>query len=424
MHKNHQPGLAAALVYDGDLLWGKGYGFADTAQQKPVTLNTRFRIASITKTFTATAILKLRDEGKLQLDDPVQQYVDWFSQRYMDAPPPTIRTLLTHTSGLPRDASSPMWTEAKGVPTGEYLAETRMRELTQPPNNKFAYSNLGYSLLGNIIETVSGISWSDYLQQHILDPLGMMATYPTPASDDAELAIGYSAYNDTYTRSNVPFMDMGGFAPSANFASNVTDLVKYARFHLSKGHTPILSGHTLRDMHRVHWLYENWQGGYGLGLGVFRINDWTITGHSGGYPGYLTQFTLSREHNFGAIILTNTIDSNPFQYVEQCYKLVLPEVIKATPKAEAQADPAWLEYVGTYDTRWGNMEVVIRNNQLQVIDLDWMGEKPSILKPTDTPHVFTIEEDNQSNETARFEYDTDGKLVKIWYRNEYAIPKR
>ena len=72
MHKNHQPGLAAGLVYDGDLLWGKGYGFGDTSKQTPITLNTRFRIASITKTFTATAILNLRDEGKLQLDDPVQ----------------------------------------------------------------------------------------------------------------------------------------------------------------------------------------------------------------------------------------------------------------------------------------------------------------------------------------------------------------
>jgi CubicO group peptidase (beta-lactamase class C family) len=424
MHKNHQPGLAAGIVYDGILLWGKGYGFADTAQQKPVTLDTRFRIASITKTFTATAILKLRDEGKLQLDDPVQQYVPWFSQRYLDAPLPTIRNLLTHTSGLPRDATSAMWTDAKGVPTDEYLAETKLRELTQPPNHKFAYSNLGYSLLGNIIEAITGISWSDYVQQNILDPLGMNATYPIPKSEDSDLATGYTPYNETYVRSTAPFMDMGGFAPSANFASNINDLVRYARFHLSKGYTPVLSGHTLRDMHRVHWLYENWQGGYGLGVSLFRVNDWTISGHSGGYPGYLTDFRLCRDHNFGAIILTNTVDSNPSQYVEQCYKLVLPEVIKATAKGQAEAEAAWQAYVGTYVSDGEVFEVVIRNNQLQVISLENIHEKPAILQPTDKPHTFMIEETNQSNEAARFEYDADGKLVKLWYRNEYAVPKR
>jgi hypothetical protein len=80
--------------------------------------------------------------------------------------------------------------------------------------------------------------------------------------------------------------------------------------------------------------------------------------------------------------------------------------------------------VGTYATPWGSIEVVIRNQQLQIVSLDWMGEKPSILKPTDKPHVFTIEQDNQSNEIARFEFDADGKLVKCWYRNEYAVPKR
>ena len=424
MHKNHQPGLAAAIIYDGDLLWGKGFGYANLEKQTPVTLNTRFRIASITKTFTATAILKLRDEGKLQLDNPVEQYIDWFDKRYLDAPAPTIRNLLTHTSGLPRDASKPMWTDRTGVPFEEYVTESRSRELTQPPNNKFAYSNLGYSMLGNIIETVSGMSWADYVQKNILDPLEMSETYPTPAANDEQLAVGYSIFDDTYARSPEPFMDMGGFAPSANFASNLVDLAKYAKFHLSKGQTPVLSGHALRDMHRVHWLNDDWQGGYGLGVHIYRIQEWTITGHSGGFPGYLTMFDICREHNFAAIVLTNALGSNPFQYMEQCYKLVLPEVIKATEQDAAQADPAWQQYVGTYTAPFGNTEIVVRHNQLQVIYLNFINEKPGILKPTDKPHVFTIEEPNGSNETARFEFDGNDNVAKMWYRNEYAIRKR
>lgn len=423
MFKHHQPGLAAGIIYDGDLLWGKGFGFANVEKQSPVTLDTRFRIASITKTFTATAILKLRDEGKLQLDDPVEQYIDWFDKRYLDAPAPTIRNLLTHTSGLPRDAAGPMWTERTGVPDDEFVAQSKERELTQPPYNKHAYSNLGYSILGKIIEKVSGDSWAGYLQKNILDPLDMTATFPIPSADDDNLAIGYSMLDDSHGRLPEPFMDMGGFAPSANFATNITDLAKYAKFHLSKGQTPVLSGHTLRDMHRVHWLFENWKGGYGLGVGSYRMNDWTITGHGGGYPGYLTSFSLCRDKNFGVIILTNAMGSNPFQYLEQCYKLVLPEVIKATDKAP-EADPEWQQYVGTYTNPWGELEVIVRHNQLQILSLDFIGEKPSILHPTDEAHVFTIEEALDSNETARFEFDTDDNIVKLWWRNEYLLPKK
>lgn len=423
MHKSHQPGLAIGLIYDGELLWGKGYGFADVETQNPVTLDTRFRIASITKTFTATAIMQLRDAGKLGLDDPVAQHLDWFNLRFDDAPKITIRNLLTHTSGLPRDSHGPMWTECNAPDWDEFVAKIRERQPTRPPYDKFAYSNLGYSLLGGIIEAVSGQSWAAYLQQHILNPLEMSATYPVPNADDARLANGYSRFDGDYTRRTMPFFLMNGFEASANFASSINDLVKYMRFHLSKGQTPILSGHTLRDMHRIHWLYDKWDGGYGLGLGLYKIKDWVISGHSGGYPGYLTHFTVCREHNAGVIVLTNAVDSNPFQYTEQAYKLVLPEIIKATKKAEPEADPVWEKYVGDYVSDWSYDKVLIRDGQLQVVSLDYMDDPPTTLKPTDEAHVFVIQAQNQSNETVRFELDADGNVFKIWYRNEYSLRK-
>ena len=111
MHRQHLPGLAIGIIYDGALLWGKGYGSADVESQTPVTLDTHFRIASISKSFTATAILQLRDAGKLRLDDPAANYLDWFDLRYEDAPDITIHNLLTHTSGLPRDSHKPLFVE-------------------------------------------------------------------------------------------------------------------------------------------------------------------------------------------------------------------------------------------------------------------------------------------------------------------------
>ena len=163
-------------------MWGGGFGYADIETKKPVTLDTRFRIASISKTFTAVGILQLRDAGALCLDDPVSKYLDWFDLQYEGAPAITVRNLLTHSSGLPRDSHNPMWTECDAPAWDEFVRALQTRPPTRPPYDKFAYSNVGYSLLGGIIEQVSGESWASYLQRNIVDPLGMSDTLPVRAA--------------------------------------------------------------------------------------------------------------------------------------------------------------------------------------------------------------------------------------------------
>jgi len=424
MHQKHQPGLAVGIVYDGELLWGQGYGYADIDSKKQVTLDTRFRIASISKTFTAVAILQMRDAGALSLDDPASRYLDWFDLKYESAPEITIRNLLTHTSGLPRDSHNPMWTECDAPAWDEFIEALKARPPTRPPYDKFAYSNVGYSLLGGIIEQVSGESWADYLQRHIVDPLGMAETYPVPRPDDPLLATGYSQINDDYERKPMPFFLMNGFEASANFASSVNDLVKYAAFHLSEDVNEILSPHSLRDMHRIHWLEPTWNSGYGLGSMQYKLEDWSISGHGGGYPGYLTGFTLCREHKTAVILLTNALGSAPTEYINQGYKLVLPEIIKATEAAAPEADPAWQIYLGEYVHDWGYEKVILRDGQLKIVALDGMEYPPIMLEPTDDEHVFTIQEQGGSNETVRFELDESGEVLRMWLRNEYTFKRR
>ncbi len=419
--QQHQPGLAIGLVYEGELLWGAGYGYADLETRTPVTLETRFRIASITKTFTATAIMQLRDAGLLQLDDPVAQHLDWFDLRYRDAPAITIRNLLTHTAGLPRDSVNPMWTEYRAPSWEEFIADTKGRELTRSPYEKYAYSNLGYSLLGGIIAAVSRKSWADYLQEKLLDPLGMDQTRTQPSATDPLLATGYTREKEGYRRDALPFWLMNGFEASANFASSVKDLVKYARFHLGLAGAEVLSPYSLLDMHRVHWLEEHWKGGYGLGLGLHKIKDWVISGHGGGYPGYLTAFSLCREHKTAVIVLTNALGSDPHHYVEQAYKLVLPEIIKATGTAKPKAEADWARYLGEYESEWERVKVVIREGQLQIVNLDYIDAPPTVLEPTEQAHVFRLQQAGQSNETLRFELDEEGEVLKMWERNEYSV---
>ena len=424
MHQKRQPGLAVGIVQGGQLLWGKGYGFANVAAGTPVTLDTRFRIASISKTFTAVAILQLRDAGQLSLDDPVSAHLDWFDLRYPGAPEITIRNLLTHSSGLPRDSHNPMWTECDAPPWDEFVEALKSRPPTRPPYCKFAYSNVGYSLLGGIIERVSGASWAAYLQRQILDPLGMAATRPVPDADDELLATGYSQLDDGYQRRAMPFFLMNGFEASANFASSINDLVIYAAFHLSEDDNAALSPHSLNDMHRIHWLEPDWLQGYGLGSMQYKLEEWSISGHAGGYPGYLTGFTLCREHGVGLILLTNALGSAPPEYINQGYKLVLPEIIKATEAAEPQANPAWQKYLGSYFHDWGYEKVIIRAGQLQIVSLDNLAYPPAILAPTEREHEFTIQEQGASNETVRFELDESGEVVKMWQRNEYTYKQR
>ena len=210
-HESHLPALALGLVYQGELLWGKAYGHANLESQTPATLESRFRIASISKTFTATAIMQLYEAGKLRLDDPLSKYLDWFNLQYPDAPAISIYHCLTHTSGLPRDATIPHWTENVFQSWDEVIATTKSRQPMLPPLQEHSYSNLGYTLLGGVIEAVSGMAWGDYIQRNILDPLGMSNTIVTPNGSEGNLATGYLAYDANYRRAPVPFIDTRGF---------------------------------------------------------------------------------------------------------------------------------------------------------------------------------------------------------------------
>lgn len=420
VHDSHLPGLALGLVHNGDLLWGKGYGYANLDKKVPVTLDSRFRIASITKTFTAVAILQLYDAGKLRLDDPISQYLDWFDLQYPDAPPITIYHCLTHSSGLPRDASIPHWTDNNFQEWDEVVATTKNRQPTMPPLQEHSYSNLAYSLLGAVIEAVSGEKWENYIHNHIVAELGMDNTIVAPKGDEGDFVIGYLQYDQNYKHQAVPFIETKGFSPSASVASSINDLVTYARFHLSKGQTPILSAHSLREMHRVHWVLDGWSGGYGLGTRIWRIGNWNVSGHTGGYKGFETMFSVCRQYDFGVIVLVNSLQSNRFQIAERAYQLVLPELIKITAKSQV-ADPVWQDYVGTYKNDWGDAEVVIRNGQLQILSLDFLDDTPARLEPTDEADVFTIHVPGNPGETTRFVRDDSGKVVRLNNRNEYMI---
>ena len=169
----HLPGIAVGVVADQELIWSAGFGFADTGKKMPMTPQTKFRMASHSKLFTATAIMQLREQGKLRLDDPVSKYLPWFQVKTADAEDPqiTIEELLTHSSGLPREAGS-HWTTFDFPTTEQLRGLMADRQAPFSPEVRWKYSNLAYSIAGLVIEAVSGQKWADYVQQNIYTPLG------------------------------------------------------------------------------------------------------------------------------------------------------------------------------------------------------------------------------------------------------------
>src|SRR5262245_43130861 len=164
-----QPGLSIGVVHDQDLIWAKGYGFADLQKKTPATPATLYRIASISKLFTSTAIMQLRDSGKLQLDDPVAKHLSWFKLRQAHAGPViTIRHLITHTAGLPREAWSTNWSDLTFPTRDEMIRRLAEQETVFPAETEWKYSNLALSLAGEVVAAVSGEPWPQYVEKHIL----------------------------------------------------------------------------------------------------------------------------------------------------------------------------------------------------------------------------------------------------------------
>ena len=324
--KNHIPGLAFGIVAGGKLQYAGGYGYMDIAHQSPVTPASVFRIASMTKSFTAMAILRLRDAGKLQLDDPVYKYIPEMKQvrpLTQDAPPITIRHLLTHSAGFPEDNP---WGDRQLQRTDQDLLDFLKGgvSLSNAPGLNYEYSNLGFALLGHIVSTVSGESFEQYINENILKPLGMTHTYweytDVPA---AQLAHGYRWINENWREEAL--LHSGAYGAMGGMLTSIEDFCRYMAFHLDAW--PARDGEdagpvqrsSVREMHQAGKI-SGFNTEYRTSAGVLcprvsAYNDglgWTKDcmgkewiGHSGGLPGFGSHWTILPQYGIGIVSFCN-----------------------------------------------------------------------------------------------------------------------
>ncbi len=432
LEKNEIPGVSIGIVYDQELIWTKGYGYADLKSKKPTVSSTVYRIASLTKLFTATSILQLRDAGKLQLYDPVNKYLDWFTinDEFKDTPELTIMHILTHSSGLPREFDELYWDNMIFPDSQQFITMFQESSTILGRDEKFKYSNIAFSVLGFLIEKVSGESYADYVTKYILEPLGMNSTTVLPSPEMPQLATGYKYRNPGHPRTAVPFTNLDALVSAGNIASTVEDLAKFISLQFRTSPTEekqILRGSTIREMHRVHWLKEDWSFGRGLGWGVKRVDDRTRIRHGGYVWGYTSSISAVPADKIGVIVLTNAGDGSPGAIADQVWKLVAPVVRKATDieKEPTISDLSWKKFVGDYVWSDGSVtRVMLLNNELLFVSHESDNPWESRLKVEFVKgNTFKIIDGSQEGELITFELDDDGEVIRVIFPG-YAGVKR
>lgn len=344
------PGIAYGIVVDDELVVANATGLINREKNLPVTTGSCFRIASMTKSFTAMAIMKLRDEGKLSLSDPVASYIpEMAGLEYLtsDAPVINIKNLLTMTAGFPEDNP---WGDRQLDEPDQMLIDLFAEGISfsNPSSYQFEYSNTGYALLGYIITRVSGISYQEYIRENILQPLGMNNTYwEYDRVPEDELAIGYRWEDEEWKLE--PMLHDGSYGAMGGLITTIEDFSNYVSFHLCAW--PPRSGpdngpvkrSTLREMHTPQYtsLYANATdlndnpcpiiSGYGYGLGIAEnCNGIKWVSHGGALPGFGSNYVFFPEYGVGLMAFGNLTYTSPWPLAE--IRKLLFETVDLQPR--------------------------------------------------------------------------------------------
>ncbi|WP_052460751.1 serine hydrolase domain-containing protein [Microbacterium gorillae] len=359
------PGIQVAVRLGDRLLFSYASGLADASTGAALTTGHAFRIASHSKTFTATAIMQLVERGRLRLDDTVGAVVPELA----DAPiaGATVRELLGHQSGAERDgADAVFWQRERAFPDRAELIETMHRDRVFGSNTHFHYSNLAYSVLGLIVEAVTGRGWNEVALE-LVAPLAEIMSEPAlvgpelNVGPDAPLVSGHAIspfeqFGDADEESAViPPVDTRVEGPATGFWANAETISAWVAAHaLGSGH--FLTDDTKRLMQRDESLIE--RGGprwYGLGWIIRKIGERRVIGHSGGFPGHITQTWSDPTTGLAVSVLTNRIDGPATEIANGVIALIDAARAAVEDVSAAVLRP---ELAGTYLSLWGSVSLM------------------------------------------------------------------
>jgi D-alanyl-D-alanine carboxypeptidase len=406
------PGYSVAISHDGEILYSRGFGYANLEQEEPMTTGHLFRIASHSKTFTATAIMQLMEAGKLALDDPASTYLPFLN----DNPDPrvarvTIKHMLQHSSGMWRDGEdASFWTFQRDFPNKEDVIAFFTKEpLAIDSGTRFKYSNYAYALLGQIIEAVSGSSYNNYITSEILRPLGLTNITTEYNADTGPHITGYTALAPNGDQAPIPAaVNTDGIMAAGGFCANAESLCLFYSA-MMPGSGKLLSDTSKQEMLREHWeiLDDPVKRGYGLGFKSEYLGDRHLNGHGGGMPGNITRTLFDTDDRIVVSILSNAHSGDPTSLQSSIWHIL--------DMYKSEYDPAspFLKYHGQFFDIWGTAHYVPLGNKIYVtLPKTTQPFKDCSILEHVKDHIFTpTKESGYGNYGQNVEFIMDGNTV-------------
>jgi CubicO group peptidase (beta-lactamase class C family) len=404
------PSVSAAVFRGGEIVWSEAVGLADVEQRVEATTDTQYAVASITKTFTAASVFQLRDQGRLELDDPLSRHLPEAAHGT-----PTLRRLLSHASGLQREPPGEIWETLEFPGEEELLRGLEEAEQVLPPAAAWHYSNLAFALLGYVVARVAGVPLRDHVEQRLLRPLGLERT-TWGATPPEALPYLVEPYSDAAQRE--PVLELGGKGGESGLYSTVGDLCRWGSF-LCDPDEAVLSPASVAEMHDLQIMAEpDWTLGWGLGIELWRRGERIFGGHTGGFPGFLSILAYSRRERIGAVLLTNSghwpnLTDTGLALAGEALDELAPAPEPWVPEEPAPDEIApllgrwWSEGVETvFSWRRGKLEARLATAPAE--------REPSVFEPDGEDRFRTVS-GRERGEVLRVVRDEDGAVVKLYW---------
>jgi len=423
MRLTEQPGAAIAVARRGEILLERAFGHADLARNVPLTPRHRLRVASHSKSFTAAGIMRLREQGKLRLDDPAGKYVRGLHRKVAEA---TLAQLLSHSAGIIRDGTdSGQWTDRR-----PFLDEAELRQaLAEAPileaNTRFKYSNHGYGLAGLVIEAVTHEPYRRWIAREIVAQAGLEETQPdAPLGRGVPFARGHSAKLPLGRRVVIPGENSThALAAATGFVSTAADLARWFNALIPEARRSPISPASRREMIRRQWKdpHSSLDRHYGLGIVSGKLASWDWFGHSGGFQGYITRTASVPAAGLTVSVLTNAADGLAHPWIDGSIQVLERFAREGAP---ARSVAGWS---GRWWSLWGTVDLVPMGRKVLVATPAFfnplMDASELAISGRDSGRIALASGTASHGERVRRLRDGRGRVKEVWLAGGRLLPE-
>ena len=423
MRQSEMAGCVIAVVHKQKVVLERAFGHADALRHDRLTPRHRVRVASHSKSFTAAAIMRLRERGGLRLDDPVGRYVKVLHPAIARA---TISHLLSHSAGIVRDGSdSGQWQDRRPFLDADELRAALAAAPVIEANSRFKYSNHGFGLAGLVIEAVTGEPYAAWIGRELLAPAGLDETTPDmPAARGAPMAVGHSAKLPLGRRVVVPADNRtNALAPATGFISTARDLARFFAQLDPGAKRSVVSVASRREMIRRQWRdpHSSLDRHYGLGIMSGKTGDWEWFGHGGAFQGFISRTVVVPDHAIAASIVTNAIDGLANQWSDGVMQILQAFARHGTPSAGVRS------WTGRWWTLWGATDLVPMGDKVMVASPalmnPFMDASELAISSRDRGRIGLANGFGSHGESVRRVRGRGGKVGELWLGGTRLLPE-